>query len=212
MHRPQHIPSVISALTVLLAGAACGDGLSTEAPGALEHLSMIAAHAPSQLKSPNPAVASTPPGYTQLDGASAVETGGALSLSVDVQAAIPRFPDSYIQSVAVFGYAWLDANLSGLVAVIHPAIGRDSRQNPDAWHLHPVQLTTGTASSDLCVAGLGTAEGGISIHDDELRVHASEGQAGFAASEVSLAAAFIVQVDADCGSSLGVRVLSTSGV
>jgi hypothetical protein len=39
---------------------------------------------------------------------------------------------SFIHSVAVFGYAWADLDTGkGIVAVIHPTIGRDSRQNPD---------------------------------------------------------------------------------
>lgn len=209
MHRPTLIPRVILALTALLAGSACTDGLPTQAAPAIGPLSTIAAHSPSHLKSSGGiGITATAPGYAQLDAATASGNRGALSLDVDVQATIPRFPDSYIQSVAVFGYAWLDANLTGVVAVIHPAIGADSKQNPAGWHTHPVQLTTGTASSDLCIASIGTSQGGISIHDDVLRLQISQRQAGVAASDLTIAAAFIVQVDAGCASGLGVEVLS----
>src|SRR6266436_3372117 len=95
MHSPHLIPRVILALTASLAGATCSDGIPTQAsaPGPL---SMITAHSPSHLKSSGTVgLASTPPAYTQLDAASAGGSGGALSLAVDVQGDIPRFPDSY---------------------------------------------------------------------------------------------------------------------
>ncbi len=96
MHSPNLIPRVILALTASLAGAACTDGIPTQAsaPGPL---STIAAHSPSHLKSSGTVgFASTPPAYTQLDAATAAGSGGALSLAVDVQGDIPRFPDSYM--------------------------------------------------------------------------------------------------------------------
>ncbi len=212
MHSPNLIPRVILALTASLAGAACTDGIPTQAsaPGPL---STIAAHSPSHLKSSGTVgFASTPPAYTQLDAATAAGSGGALSLAVDVQGDIPRFPDSYMQSVAVFGYAWLNASLTGVVAVIHPVIGADSRQNPAGWHTHPVQLTAGTGNSDLCVASIGTSEGGISIQDDGLRLQISQNLAGVAAGDLAIVAAFIVQGDAGCTSGLGVHVLSAKGL
>lgn len=210
MHRPNLIPTVIFALSASLAGSACTDGLPTQASPALEHLSMIAAHSPSQAKSSGEiGTTSTPPDYTQLDAATARGNAGTLSLGVDVRAAIPRFPDAYVQSVAVFGYAWLDADLTtGVVAVVHPVIGRDSNQNPAAWHTHPVHLTAGTDDSDLCVASIGTSEGGISIRSDALALQISNRTAGVAASDLAIAAAFIVQEDAGCSSTLGVHVLS----
>ena len=212
MHSPNLIPRVILALIASLAGAACSDGIPTQAsaPGPL---STIAAHSPSHLKSSGTVgFTSTPPAYTQLDAASAGGSGGALSLAVDVQGEIPRFPDSYMQSVAVFGYAWLNASLTGVVAVIHPVIGADSRQNPAGWHTHPVQLAGGTAASDLCVASIGTSEGGISIQGDGLGLQMSQNLAGVAGGDLAIAAAFIVQGDPGCTSGLGVHVLSAKGL
>jgi hypothetical protein len=60
-----------------------------------------------------------------------------MHLTIDAGGGIPRHPDSFIHSVAVFGYAWADLDTGkGIVAVIHPTIGRDSKQNPDGWHTH----------------------------------------------------------------------------
>jgi hypothetical protein len=149
------------------------------------------------------------PAYTELDDASARGTRGSLHLAVDAGGEIPRHPDAFIRSVPVFGYAWVDvATGRGVVAVIHPAIGRDSRQNPDGWHTHPVQLGAGTASSTFCIVALGTAQGGIAIRHDQLRLNMALRQAGIPADALDAAAAFIVQPDAGCAATgLGVVVL-----
>jgi hypothetical protein len=144
-----------------------------------------------------------------LDGASTSGNPGALSLGVDAGAAIPRFPDSFILSVAVCGYAWVDGNTGqGIVAVIHPAIGRDSRQNPDGWHTHPVQLTGGTGISEFCIVSIGRSQGGIAIRGNELRLQMAVQWAGLSAGTLDVAAAFVVQPDEDCAATgLGVHVL-----
>jgi hypothetical protein len=149
------------------------------------------------------------PGYAQLDGASVQSTPGSLHLTIDASAEIPRHPDAFIQSVAVFGYAWADLDTgSGLVAVLHPAIGRDSKQNPDGWHTHPVQLTAGTAASTFCIVSIGRSQAGIAIHDDGLVTNFSLQWAGLDASALDVAAAFMVQVDQGCAATgLGVAVL-----
>ena len=100
------------------------------------------------------------PSYTQLTKATAT---GALLLSVSTAGNIPSFPDSFIQSVLVFGYAWVNTNNGqGVVAAIHPNF-KDSFQNPRAWHTHTVSLSKGTSSSTLCIQQLGTSEAGVSI-------------------------------------------------
>jgi hypothetical protein len=64
--------------------------------------------------------------YTQLDGAAVQGSVGSMHVSVDAAGDIPRQPDAFIHSVAVFGYAWADLDTGkGIVAVIHPTIGRD---------------------------------------------------------------------------------------
>jgi hypothetical protein len=174
---------------------------------------LVLAHSPAHHGvSPNVSLTSTP-AYTQLDAAAATGTAGALHLSVDVGGTISRFPDNFIRSVAVFGYAWVDSETGhGVVAVIHPAIGRDSHQNPDAWHTHPVQLSAGTASSAFCLAGIGTSQGGLNIRDDVIGLNIALRQAGIPASTLDVAASFVVVGDAGCaelapGTRLGVQVL-----
>jgi hypothetical protein len=183
--------------------SACSDRQPTRAAG-----DEIQAHTPSTRHTQGDPVVAASPAYTQLDDASKRGTDGSLHLSVDAAGDIPRHPDAFINSVAVFGYAWVDGQTSrGVVAVIHPSIGRDSRQNPDGWHTHPVSLLPGTQSSTFCIGSIGRSQGGIAIHDDVLWLHISERWAGITADELDLAASFIVQADAGCGVGLGVVVL-----
>lgn len=173
---------------------------------------LAAAHNPAQHGLSAAVIAVAAPAYTALDGASATNNGAATTLAVDAGGTIPRFADAYIGSVAVFGYAWADlATGKAFVAVIHPLIGRDSNQNPDAWHTHPVQLAGGTGASDFCIVSIGTSQGGIALHGDRLQVHVSARQAGVAASDLDVAAAFIVQGEVGCaGTGLGVAVLAAA--
>lgn len=186
--------------TVLAMLAACADGGTSPADQQRD------AHHPGPSALIVPAAL---PAYTQLDDASARGTRGSLHLAVDAGGQIPRHPDAFIASVPVFGYAWVDvATGRGVVAVIHPAIGRDSRQNPEGWHTHPVQLGAGTASSNFCILALGTSQGGIAIHDDELSLNIALRQAGLSADVLDAAASFVVQPDTGCGPPrLGVVVL-----
>lgn len=98
------------------------------------------------------------------------------------------------------------------VAVIHPLIGRDSNQNPDSWHTHPVQLTGGTGDSDFCIVGIGTSQGGIAMQGDQLRVNVAAEHAGFQVSDLDVAASFVVQGDNACWSGLAVMVLDTAAL
>jgi hypothetical protein len=169
----------------------------------------VLAHTPAAGSLPDASpLAVSPPAYG-LDGGSVRSTRGSLHLSVDTGGGIPRQSDSFIESVAVFGYAWVDLDTgNGLVAVIHPVIGRDSRQNPDGWHTHPVQLTGGTAASNFCIVSIGSSRGGIAIQDDALDTNLSLHWGSLDASALDVAAAFIVQGDAGCtATGLGVVVL-----
>ena len=151
------------------------------------------------------------PAYTQLVQASAARTQGSLFLSVTAASAIPRFPDNFIQSVLVFGYAWVDTTTGhGIVAAIHPSF-RDSNQNPAAWHTHTVILTSGTSSSNFCIQQLGTSQAGLSIINNKLSVNIATMQSGSISPNV--AASFVVQPDSGCAATgLGVKVLSTAGI
>ena len=170
----------------------------------------VAAHDPTRHDGGRAIVISALPDYTTVESADASASGGALKLEAQVAGDIPRHADTYISSVAVFGYAWADLGTGrGIVAVIHPAIGRDSNQNPDAWHTHPVQLAGGAGASNFCIVSLGTTQAGIAVVGDEVRVNIAQAQAGISAGDLDVAAAFIVQPEAGCtATGLGVKVLS----
>ena len=174
----------------------------------------LLAHSPGASRPATSASLILAPGYAQLDDASVRGTPGSLHVAINAAGEIPRLPDTFIQSVAVFGYAWADLDTGkGVVAVIHPVIGRDSRQNPDGWHTHPVQLTAGTAASGFCIVSIGRSQAGIAIQGDILRTNLSLHWAGLDAGALDVAAAFIVQVDPGCtASGLGVVVLEAQAL
>jgi hypothetical protein len=163
---------------------------------------------------PSAALLALLPDYTQLDSAAVGGSGGSMHLSVDAGGDIPRQPDDFIHSVAVFGYAWADLDTGkGIVAVIHPTIGRDSKQNPDGWHTHPVQLTGGSGTSDFCIVSIGRSQAGIAIQGDLLRTNMALQWTGLDVNALDVAASFVVQVDAGCsGSGLGVHLLDTENL
>ena len=174
----------------------------------------VAAHDPSRHGGGSAVVAAAVPSYATIERAGAADVGGALKLEADAAGDIPRHADTYIGGVAVFGYAWADlATGRAIVAVIHPAIGRDSNQNPDAWHTHPVQLAAGAGASNFCIVSLGTSQAGIAIVGDEIRVNVADHQAGLSAGDLDVAAAFIVQPEGGCAATgLGVKILSAANL
>ena len=196
----------IPALGVTFTLAACDD---LTRPGQSASPA-VAAHDPTRHGGGSAVVIAALPDYATVENADAAASGGALKLAADVAGEIPRHADTYISSVAVFGYAWADLGTGrGIVAVIHPAIGRDSNQNPDAWHTHPVQLAAGAGASNFCVVSLGTSQAGIAIVGDAIRVNIAQAQAGLSAGDLDVTAAFIVQPEAGCAATgLGVKVLS----
>jgi hypothetical protein len=129
------------------------------------------------------------PDYTKLTDASAEQTNGKMKLTVTAEGDIAKKADDYINSVPVFGYAWLEGG-KGVVAVIHPTFD-DSAQNPKAWHTHPVTL-----DGDNCIKKLGTSQGGISIQGDTLTLQISVKQAGNINPDT--AASFEVHPDNNC--------------
>jgi hypothetical protein len=220
MRRPTSL-ATLAALALITACSEQTPAIPTDVSGVefLTHTkrldlgaAQLRSHTPHQGLSGAQLVA--PPDYAQLDDAAARGSGGSLHLTVNTAGDIPRHPDAFIQSVAVFGYAWADlATGQGIVAVIHPAIGRDSRQNPDGWHTHPVQLAAGTAASDFCVVSIGRSQAGIAIQDDLMRTNIALQWAGINPGALDVAAAFVVQPDAACsGSGLGVLLLDAEAL
>ena len=207
--------TVVAPITLALVGglflASCSEDTSAPLRDP-EGTMLLLSHSPDHHGVSGNAVITSTPSYAALDDADANPNGEGVELTANAGGSIPRQPDSYISSVAVFGYAWADlATGRGIVAVIHPVIGRDSNQNPDSWHTHPVQLTGGTkpsGTSDFCIVSIGASQGGIAINGDVIRVHMADHWAGISANALDVAAAFIVQQDNGCTATrLGVRVL-----
>ena len=156
-----------------------------------------------------PALAGGPPGYTVATSATADEKDGSLKLSVTAAGDIPRFPDEFIndEDVLVFGFAWADLTTGNVIlATIHPTIGRDSHQNPDAWHIHPGLLGQEGQSSTFCVTSLGTAQGGLKIKGNTLSLNVETSQTTTTLAALEGAVGFTVVEDLVCTSGLGVVI------
>jgi len=219
MKRSALMVSMSLALAAGLVIAACSE--QTVAPreelATPDPRTVLLSHSPAHHGVSQSVSITATPSYSGLDDAAAEASGGAVSLMVNASGSIPRFPDEFLSSVAVFGYAWADLGTGrGIVAVIHPVIGRDSRQNPDGWHTHPVQLTGGTkpsGTSDFCIVSIGTSQGGIAIQGDVLRVQMADQWAGVSADALDVAAAFKVQGDTGCtATGLGVALLDAQAL
>lgn len=145
------------------------------------------------------------PAYADITRATKYQSKDSLKTTVTAAAQISKEPDSYIHSVLVYGYGWVDTDTGkAFTTLIHPSF-RDSTKNPDKWHGHPVILGAGTANSDFCLAYIGdaenTAEGGISIDDETRTMKTSTSLAklnGLKTADVDTAASFIVKEDLDC--------------
>lgn len=148
------------------------------------------------------------PAYALVVGGTKAQAGDALLLRVETDAAIPRFPDAYVESVAIFGFAWVDVDTGRVLAsTIHPMIGRDSHQNPDSWHTHPATVLAGTVRSAFCVATVGTSQGGMALSGGAMGLAVPASQAGLGVDAIDLVASFEVHPDSGCASGLGVIVL-----
>src|ERR687892_518424 len=129
-------------------------------------------------------------------------------LSVTTKAAIPKQPDTFIRSNPVVGLGWLDVQTSNVfVVTIHPAIGRDSRQNPRAWHAHTAALTGGAPARNAfgLAAITATPTAGISIQGATMKVNVRRSALPVPPAAIDAATGFTLQADGACASGLGVR-------
>ena len=151
------------------------------------------------------------PGYAAVTEFSAAAQNGNLArLSVTVDGTIPRNPDAFIGSHAVVGLAWADLDTGKVfVTTIHPVLGRDSHQNPDAWHAHTATLGGGaTSPNDFCVLSIdSTPTAGIAIQRNTMWVNVALDDLPVAPSAFDAAVGFTIEPDAACGSGLAVRVV-----
>ena len=82
------------------------------------------------------AFVTAPTGVVATGGSATTVNGKTAKLSVTAAGPIPRFPDTYISTNAVVGFGWADLDTGkALITTIHPLIGRDSHQNPNAGML-----------------------------------------------------------------------------
>jgi hypothetical protein len=152
------------------------------------------------------------PPYTSVADASATTSNGrVLHLSIQAEDTIPRFPDEYIESVLVYGYAWMNKDTGeGVVAAIHPSF-YDSTQNPNAWHTHPVELSSTAEKSVFCIEELGTSQGGIRVIGDDMDIRMPNTHTERNNQEFDVARSFTVAEDEDCQTT-GLRVNVIDGI
>ena len=204
--------SFVAATIVIFALMAACSGQPSDIQPDDDPESELLAHTPTGGPPPGPLAS---PDYTQLNGATVDASGGSIRLSVDAVGNVPRHADAFVESVSVFGYAWADLDTGkGIVAVIHPTLGRDSKQNPDGWHTHPVQLAEGTSESGgtsaFCIVSIERSQGGIAIQDNQMRTNMALKWADLDVTALDVAASFVVEADPACnGSGLGLRVVDT---
>jgi len=157
------------------------------------------------------------PAYLAVQSYTASAQGqNAVKLSASTNADIPKLTDAFIAAQLIVGIAWADLDSgTAVVATIHPVLGRDSHQRPDAWHVHTVQLTGGaTAPNDFCLVSVSsTPNAGIQIQGSKLSLVLSRwempivGNAPLTAADIDASVGFTVHPgDTACATGLGVRV------
>jgi hypothetical protein len=157
------------------------------------------------------------PAYLAVQSFTADAQGpNAVKLSASTNADIPKLTDAFIAAQLIVGIAWADLDSgTAVVATIHPMLGRDSHQRPDAWHVHTVQLTGGaTAPNDFClVAVSSTPNAGIQIQGSTFGLVLSRwempivGDTPLTADDIDASVGFTVHTgDTGCATGLGVRV------
>jgi len=152
------------------------------------------------------------PAYLAVTSFSAtMQNSNLAKLSVSTRGAIPIRADDFIASNPVVGLAWADLRTGKVfVATIHPALGRDSRQNPQGWHAHTATVSGGaTAPHDFCVVSIdSTPTAGIAIHGNSMAVNVSASDLPESPDRFNAAAGFTLQMDSACASGLAVQLSS----
>jgi hypothetical protein len=151
------------------------------------------------------------PEYLDVESFSAVsQNDNAARLSVITGDDIPRQPDAFINSKLVVGLAWADLDTGKVfVTTIHPVLGRDSHQNPDAWHAHTATVSGGaTPPNDFCVVSIdSTPTAGIQIQGNTMTVNVQDWKLPVPPEDFDAAAGFTLEPDAACASGLAVRLV-----
>jgi hypothetical protein len=159
------------------------------------------------------------PDWLTVDSWSAgAASATTVRLYVTTDAAILRQADQFIADNLITGFAWADLDTgTALVATIHPnpLVGRDSKQRPDAWHVHTVQLGGGaTGLDDFCLVGvLSSPTAGLRIQGSTMSIDIAASRLPDAGSgpisfeDFDTAVGFTVHQDGGCtDTGLGVRL------
>jgi hypothetical protein len=178
--------------------------------GRLVLASVLAAAAAASVGAVAVVAAAPGPDYLAVEAFRASSLNhNAAQLSVTTGGEIPRRPDAFIGARPVVGFAWTDLQTGkAFVTTIHPLIGRDAHQNPDAWHAHTVTLAGGaTAPNDFCLVSIdSTPTAGIQIHGSTMTVNVRQSELPFALEAFDAAVGFSVEADAACDSGLAVVI------
>lgn len=155
------------------------------------------------------------PAYLAVSDWSADQVSmNTVRLSATTNGDIPKRADDFIAGNVIVGIAWADLGTgTAVVATIHPALGRDSKQLKDGWHVHTVQLAGGaTAPNDFClVEVLTTPTAGIRVQGEQLTIDLAASKlplgGDVSIGDLDAAVGFTVHPgDAGCDTGLGVRV------
>ncbi|HSB83652.1 MAG TPA: hypothetical protein VLD64_04110, partial [Nitrosarchaeum sp.] len=140
------------------------------------------------------------PSWTTVTDFNKGSVGNIAVLQLTTGGNIPHRADSFVSSNAVVGFAWADLDTAKLVvATIHPVLGRDSHQNPDAWHIHTATLTSGANGHPFCLASVdSTPEAGVSINQDSMVVRLNSADLPYALDDIDGAVGFTLNGEPAC--------------
>ena len=130
-------------------------------------------------------------------------------LSLQTAAPIP-----HVERIILGGFGWIyeDGN-SALVVTSHYGI-RDSKQNPDHWHIHNLTFeSVDSASFSHCVTGITTDEtAGIAINQDKIKVNINNKNLASTLKSPPIAMSFDIMPDplkTTCSSGVGIGIHTT---
>jgi len=140
------------------------------------------------------------PSWTSVTDFNTGSVGNHTVLQLTTGGNIPHRADSFVTSNAVVGFAWADLDTAKLVvATIHPILGRDSHQNPDAWHIHTATLIAGVNGHPFCLASVdSTPEAGISINKNSMTVRLNSANLPYAIGDIDAAVGFTLNGEPAC--------------
>ena len=105
---------------------------------------------------------------------------------------IPQSSDSYIQSIELFGYAWLNSTsypADAVVATIHPSYD-DNYEYPELWHTHTISV-----NQNGCVVDMQEINSFALPEDNVLSIYVSNSEATVSSTTFQSGNAFQLSVN-----------------